>query len=125
MSFYHLLKNMLKDKMTICPKVRMIDLMYVPGKDSYTYMNKVIRKHVDFVLCKPQTMEPLLAIELDDASHSRSDRIERDNFVNDAFEAAGIPLIHFDVQRSYDTRDVGQKIKQALSPTPLFRGPEK
>ena len=33
-------------------------------------------------------------MELDDPSHDRPERIERDEFVDHVYEAAGIPLIH-------------------------------
>ena len=36
-----------------------------------SWQNKIDRKHVDFVLCDPNTFQPLVAIELDDASHDR------------------------------------------------------
>jgi hypothetical protein len=54
------------------------------------YTNKIDRKHVDFVLCNPETLRPLAGIELDDKSHERADRRQRDSFVEGVFEAAGL-----------------------------------
>ena len=39
--------------------------------------HRINAKHVDFVLCCPATLRPLLVVELDDASHGRADRQER------------------------------------------------
>lgn len=46
------------------------------------------------LLCKPENLYPLLAIELDDGSHSTQDRKDRDILVDKIFEKAGILLIH-------------------------------
>lgn len=63
--------------------------------------HKIDRKHVDFLLCDPVTMRPMVGIELDDNSHQRPDRQERDAFVDQAFQAAGLPLLHVAVKRAY------------------------
>ena len=63
-------------------------------KDYMAYFNKIKAKHTDFVLCDPDTLEILCGVELDDPSHDRPERIERDEFVDHVYEAAGIPLIH-------------------------------
>lgn len=55
-------------------------------------------------------MKPLVGIELDDSSHDRADRQERDEFVNEVFQAAGLPLIHIPVQREYNTRELAAQI---------------
>jgi len=59
-------------------------------------------------------MKPLLGIELDDSSHRRDDRQERDNFVDRVFEVSGLPLLRLPVQREYNTRDVAAKIAPLL-----------
>ena len=80
----------------ICPKVRLFDLIEPKSgynrSDRQTLMNKVSSKHVDFVLVD-QGMNVVGVLELDDRSHDRPDRMERDQFVRDALEGAGIVLI--------------------------------
>lgn len=39
-------------------------------------------------------LEPVLAIELDEKSHQRKDRKDRDAFVDQVFQAAALPLLH-------------------------------
>jgi len=55
--------------------------------------NRISRKTVDFVLCEPGTMRIVAAVELDDRSHERAERKERDGFVEAAMKAAGLPLV--------------------------------
>lgn len=96
LSFYLALRDAVRHWAVVCPKVGLGNLFYV-GKDDYskylTYTNKVDRKHVDFVLCDPRTLRPLIGLELDDRSHQRRDRQERDEFVENLFTAARLPLV--------------------------------
>jgi hypothetical protein len=59
-------------------------------------------------------MKPLLGIELDDSSHNRNNRQERDDFVDRVFQAAGLPLLRLPVQREYNTREVAAQIAPLL-----------
>lgn len=114
-SFYHVIKGMMGNYFTICPKVSLSDLFFVtrPNENKSAY-NRINRKHVDFVICEPQTMTPQFAIELDDSSHDRVDRVERDAFVDSVFEAAQLPLLHIPVQLSYSTNELGSLFKEVL-----------
>jgi hypothetical protein len=51
-------------------------------------------------------MSPRVAIELDDSSHAREDRQARDAFVEQVFQAAGVPLLRFPVQHAYNVSEV-------------------
>lgn len=89
----------------ICPKVRLADLVYAPRQEGrQAAFNRVSRKHLDFVLCDADTLRPALVIELDDRSHERADRRERDAFVDRVLADVGLPLVRLPVQRGYDTR---------------------
>jgi len=46
------------------------------------------------------------AVELDDASHRRSDREARDFFVNVIFSGAGIPLVRVPAQSQYFVQEL-------------------
>ena len=54
-------------------------------------------------------MSVKFAIELDDSSHKQAKRMERDAFLNDAMQSAGIPLHRFAVKREYDQQEVYDK----------------
>ena len=78
----------------ICPKVRLFDLIE-PKKGAgkkQTLINKVWSKHVDFVLVD-HAMNVIGVLELDDSTHDRADRKQRDSFVREALEGAGITMI--------------------------------
>jgi hypothetical protein len=52
-----------------------------------------VAKHIDFLVCRADTTEPVLAVELDDRSHGRAGRVDRDAFLDGCLAAAGIPLL--------------------------------
>jgi len=89
-------RSVVGESAQVLSKVSLGDVFYVKSSDSSKYRiytNKIDRKHVDFLLCNPKAMRPFLGIELDDKSHQRDDRKERDQFVDQVFAAAGIPLL--------------------------------
>lgn len=118
LSFYHILQQAVGDWAVVCPKISLDDLFYAKSgqrNSNQTYTNKIDRKHVDFLLCHPQTMRPLLGIELDDSSHQKSARQERDRFVEKVFAAAGLPLYRQAVHSTYPVRELAAALKQAAT----------
>ena len=114
--FYHVLKPLIPDGYTLITKVRLSDLFFVrqPHKNQGA-RNKIDRKHVDFVICESNSMQPALAIELDDSSHQRKDRAERDAFVDQVFKAAELPLLHVKVVQNYDSAEIQSQIQTLLT----------
>jgi predicted RNA-binding Zn-ribbon protein involved in translation (DUF1610 family) len=114
-SFYRVLKNMAADHLIICPKVSLAEIFYVSHpNESMTYFNRINRKHVDYLLCDTNTLRPRFAIELDDSSHQRSDRMERDDFVDEVFSTTGLPLVRVPVQLAYNTCELAEIFRMAL-----------
>lgn len=111
-NFYEVLKTAIQDTdYYICPKVRLADIIYVGKTDKrQSYFNKIQSKHIDFLLCTADTLSPVIAIELDDNSHFRKDRIKRDAFVDKALKAAGLKIIRFNVKHSYVVNEIKEKI---------------
>jgi hypothetical protein len=108
-SFYLVLRAATVDWGTVCPKVGLGDIFWAKSSDPSIYRtatNRIDRKHVDFLLCDPNTMRPLLGIELDDRSHQRADRQERDDFVEHVFAAAQLPLVRLPVRRAYPVAEL-------------------
>ncbi len=110
--FYRSLQKAVQDDWKIFAMVRIADLLRVDQgvKNRRGWMNKILAKHVDFVLCDPGSLEPICCVELDDSSHQRQDRIERDNFVDSAFESAGLPLLRVPLRNSYASREIRELI---------------
>jgi hypothetical protein len=117
LNFYRVLVTAVSNWAVIFGKTSLGDLFYTStGEQSQntTYRNKIVQKHVDFVLCDPLTMLPLLAIELDDKSHQRTDRQARDAFVDQVFAAAGLPLVHIVARASYPAAQLDQILRQKV-----------
>lgn len=108
--FYLLLqRETARRGLLICPKVGLKDLMEVTSRRNYMkYFHKIAQKHVDFVVCDRE-LRVLFAVELDDGSHDNGNARKRDQFKNQAFRAAKIPLKRI---RDYDEASVRE----------LFRG---
>ena len=115
-SFYHVLRNTLGDDLQLLCKVRMGDLFYVKRpNENRPARNRIDRKHIDFVICQSDTMEPLLGIELDDKSHQRPARVKRDSFVDAVFKVSGLPILHIKAARGYKPEELAEKVMTALS----------
>ena len=80
-----------------------------------TALNRINRKHFDFILCRPDDLTVLCAIELNDASHQRKDRQERDEFLETACRSAGLPLILFDARHAYSPTEISARIAEAMT----------
>jgi len=104
-SYYKVLHQVLPADRIVLVKVRLADLFDVKGGlergPRQTALNRITRKHLDFVICDRATCVPVLAIELDDASHGRPDRQTRDLFVDGLCRAAGLPLVRQPARRGY------------------------
>ena len=66
------------------------------------HYNRILAKTVDFIICSAATLSPRLVIELDDSSHQRPDRQERDKLVDVVLGSAGLPILYIPVQAHYD-----------------------
>ena len=116
-SFYNVLLNVLENEdIYVCPMVRLADVIYTSDTENrQRYFNKIQSKHIDFLLCNKQFLNPLLAIELDDSSHNQSDRVKRDDFFNNALKSAGLPLLRIKASYSYSPSSVKEQIDNLIS----------
>lgn len=123
-SFLGVLEQAVGGQYRVYAQVRLADLLAVKATSSRsartTAQNRINGKHADFVLCEKETLEIVCAIELDDASHQKARRKERDNFVEEACRAAGLPLARFVARASYTIQDLRESIQQVavIKPEP-------
>ncbi|MCA9036343.1 MAG: DUF2726 domain-containing protein [Planctomycetaceae bacterium] len=118
LSFYHVLRQAVGSQFEICPKVNLWDLFFVARpNENRGAKGRIDRKHVDFVLCEPRTMRPVCAIELDDRSHQKAHRRQRDAFVDEVFATAGVPLLHVAAARSYSAVEISSQISELMQQT--------
>jgi hypothetical protein len=107
LSFYRVLSTTVAARAAVLTKVRLADLFFVPRSEgAASSRNRIAQKHLDFLLCDPETMRPLVGVELDDRSHERSSRQARDGFVDEVFRVAGLPLIHVPVRPAYSVAEL-------------------
>lgn len=79
----------------ICPKMRLADIVTPRSNSQYmSRFGKIKSKHVDFVIYDSNMRNIITVIELDDNSHNRPDRKERDEFVDFILKDCGINIIH-------------------------------
>ena len=117
LSFYKVLNQVVSKDLIICPKVSLKDIFFVKSADrsqKTIYSNKIDRKHIDFLICKADTLELICGIELDDTSHKREDRVQRDLFFDKVFNAASLKLLRFENKKSYSLPEVECKISSIL-----------
>jgi len=113
-AFHAILEPLVRNSCSISAKVRLADLFSVtPGLGQQAAFNRISAKHIDFVLTEPATSRILCAIELDDSSHDRTDRVERDDFVNELFAANGMPLLRIPFSWTYNIPGLRSELLRA------------
>lgn len=114
-NFYRILKQMVGEKLLVFPKMALKEFLLVTDQSNFqSHFNRIDRKHVDFLLCDPDTLQPVFAIELDDSSHRKAERGQRDIFVETTFAKAGLPLVRVPVRASYSTQELGALFRNAI-----------
>lgn len=112
--FFTYLIKAVGDEYLIFPKVRIADVVApadgLGERERNRHFWRTSSKHIDFVLVDKHTMYPYCCVELNDKSHERRDRKERDTMVQKIIESAGIKMVWIPVQRKYNI----QEIKEAI-----------
>ena len=95
--FFVKLERAVSERYYVFPQVHLSSLLdhHVKGQEWKSAFWHINGKSVDYVLCDRQTLRPTYAIELDDYTHDKADRRERDAEVERIFEEAELPLIRF------------------------------
>lgn len=118
-SFCGVLDQIAGNDFRVFGKVRVADVVAVrPGLNNSARakaFNLISAKHFDFVLCAPGDLSVLCVIELNDASHQKKDRQDRDAFLESVCAAAKLPLITFDAKRTYSAAEVKEQIVERLA----------
>lgn len=95
--FFIKLERVVSERYYVFPQVHLSAILdhRVKGQEWKYAFSHINGKSVDYVLCSRATLEPTYAIELDDYTHDKPDRRERDTEVERIFEAANLPLVRF------------------------------
>jgi hypothetical protein len=114
LALFRVLQNMVQDYYVVCPKVALNDIFYiVRPNENVHFFNKIFRKHVDFLLCEPDTLKPAFGIELVKPITKNETR-QTDKFMQDLFLSAGLPLVHIPSNDHYDEDDLAELFKFSI-----------
>jgi hypothetical protein len=117
-SFLAVLELAVGNDFRVLGKVRLGDLLApqtgLQRHAQRAALNRIDRRHLDFVLCDPDNLAVLCVIELSGKSHQR--RQDRDGFLVDACQRAGLPLIMLDARQAYSPAELSARIAEAVSP---------
>jgi hypothetical protein len=112
--FFKHLESLIGNKYYIFPQIHLSTLFdhKIYGNHFLSAFQHINGKSVDFVVCTKDDAKPQFAIELDDPSHEREDRKQRDAIVENIFHEAKLPLIRFKSEKELTVRDIINEIKK-------------
>lgn len=115
--FFDILEDILGDNYHIFTQVHLPTILdhKTVGQNWKAAFSHINGKSVDFVVCDKAYIKPLLAIELDDKTHEREDRIERDSIVENMLKEAGMPLLRFQNSGSFNKEEVKKLVLDKLT----------
>lgn len=93
--FFNMLTQLVGDRFWIFPQVHLDALLNyrVKGQGWSAAFRHINEKSLDFVLCNKSDLRVAFAVELDDPSHTREDRMIRDKEVERILKDAQLPLV--------------------------------
>ncbi len=108
--YYKIISRLIKDKPNVVfPQVPLSQI--VLKADKYQgELNRVI----DFCIFSTD-FRPLLCIEINDSTHERPERQERDAKVQAILNAAGLPLLTFWPKNGINTQTISDALQQFIS----------
>jgi hypothetical protein len=112
---YRALKEMAGERYVIFAKVALNDIFFiVRPNENVHYFNKLFRKHVDFLLCHPQTLKPQIGVELVRPIPNGGTR-STDQFMDDLFLTAGLPLVQIPSNDHYEIPEIVSLFQSSLA----------
>jgi hypothetical protein len=113
-AFFHELQKQLPRDFYVFPKVRIADILKtIDGQKYYVSRNKILPRHVDFLICDLQ-FKPRMAIEINGGSHHSAKVIESDALKKKIFGELNFPLRVVNVGETFAS--VVQEIVSTLTP---------
>jgi hypothetical protein len=113
-SFYGVLTQVVQSDAVIFGKVRVADILSpAKGLDKGQWrqaFNRISSKHFDYVICSRDTLSVLCVIELDDESHSKKSREQRDRFLEEACASAALTLHRVKASTAYSLPEIRSMI---------------
>jgi hypothetical protein len=114
-AFYHALCEAAGEGVRVLAKVRLGNLFFPKTGDAAEnrrHYARIANKYVDFLICDRWDMIPLLGVELDHSSDQRPERLQRDRFVTNIFEAANLPLMRVAADADFDVHVLSVALRE-------------
>lgn len=102
-----------KYNLIILPQVQLQSIFKVSENKDITNFNKIKSKSIDFAIVDNKYNYKLF-IELDDYTHNQKNRVKRDLFVNNLFNAYNLKLKRIKVQNNYSLEQIENIIKEVV-----------
>lgn len=114
---FKILNEIFSSKWFVVPQVHLSALLdyRVKGQNWNAAFRHINGKSVDFVLIGKESYKVICVIELDDSTHSRSDRIERDAEIERMFKESRIPLARIGRFESMTKSEIAKIITDAIN----------
>lgn len=120
--FLHVLDRAVGERYRIFGKIRVADVIALrKDLDSRSHriaFSRIGAKHFDFVLCSRWDFSIVGVIELNDSSHLRQKRAQRDAFLVDICNAIGLPILIVRARRQYSASKLRSVIAHAFTQDP-------
>ena len=121
-NFFHALRRVVGGRGHVLAEVSLRRLLHFPGshhgdRARAWWVNRAAHRTVPFVVCDPETLRPLVVIELQDAAHARNGRPRGDEITRILLDAAGLPRLCILTARAYDSAELQSALAPHLPPT--------
>jgi very-short-patch-repair endonuclease len=113
-ALYQRLVQSLPDHLVLAQVQLLQVLNFKRGRRTYAILNRISQLSLDFLVLDRET-RPIVAVELDDATHDRGDRRRADANKTHALQSAGIPLIRWNARNLPDAVAIRAALRDKAS----------
>jgi len=115
--FFDILVEVMGNKYYVFPQIHLSNILdnKIVGQNWKGAFRHIDEKSVDYVICDKAYIKPLLAIELDDRTHEKEDRKERDAEVKRILDQVGLPFLIFENHGSFNKEEIKKIISEKLN----------
>ena len=112
---FAIIKDELTEEYIVAPKVGIKDFVGVKNGNNYMkYFGHIAQRHIDFLVCKRDTLAPAFGIEIDDTSHEQQQRKTRDQENDQIYHAIGIKVLH--IPTKIKENELRERVRKEITP---------
>jgi len=110
---YRMLNDLLAgNNYTVCPRMRMADLLAVPGEteNRQEYLNRINERSLDLVILEASQLKPLVVFKLELPNDGRKKQLN-DRFIEKVLAAVKLPLITLNLNNPPDQTQLASQLR--------------